>query len=384
MSEPYALVLAGTDEPSAEMIRGVAAVLIPAGWIVTYHSERASGPLSEEDLRRFDAVIVSELASERTREAVLSCRHVIGMRMDLKAEGFASVVVDEEAVGRAAGEHLIANGLGQVTGFAMGKVSFAERRFAGLREAVTSAGLRWVDPFVLQAGRFSAVDSWLGSLPAPMGVLAGCDEWGRYLIQRAHELGYRIPEQLEVVGVDNYSLACDVAATPLSSVSIPWREMGRCAGMLLLEEIKRRAKAPPLVAIPPAGVVVRRSSDLLHVEDPIVAQTLKVIRAAAHRPISVPEILRQVPASRRELEKAFKRTVGRTIMQEVRRVHVDLAKRLLAMTDLEMPEVARRSGFASAEKLSVHFRKEAGMTPSDYRRSRPAGRNPSAHGQAAK
>ena len=36
MAELHVLVLAGTDEPLAGMIRGVAAALIPTGWIVSY------------------------------------------------------------------------------------------------------------------------------------------------------------------------------------------------------------------------------------------------------------------------------------------------------------------------------------------------------------
>jgi transcriptional regulator GlxA family with amidase domain len=47
---------------------------------------------------------------------------------------------------------------------------------------------------------------------------------------------------------------------------------------------------------------------------------------------------------------------------------VERAQHLLAGTDLAMPAVAKKSGFISAERLSVIFRQETGMTPTSYRR----------------
>lgn len=41
---------------------------------------------------------------------------------------------------------------------------------------------------------------------------------------------------------------------------------------------------------------------------------------------------------------------------------------LLATTDLSMPQIVERSGFASSSKLAISFRKETGLTATDYRR----------------
>jgi LacI family transcriptional regulator len=84
-------------------------------------------------------------------------------------------------------------------------------------------------------------------------------------------------------------------------------------------------------------------------------------------------IARAAGTTRQRLERHFRRALGRSIMQEARRAHVELARRLLATTDLPLLEVARKSGFTNAALLSVAFRREVGVPPGVYRR-RTAGR----------
>ncbi len=79
------------------------------------------------------------------------------------------------------------------------------------------------------------------------------------------------------------------------------------------------------------------------------------------------ELLLALPVQRRSLERKFRRVLGRSPLEEIRRVRVDLAKQLLCSTDLPMPIVARRSGFSEAKQLSQVFRSLVGMTPTSYR-----------------
>ena len=94
--------------------------------------------------------------------------------------------------------------------------------------------------------------------------------------------------------------------------------------------------------------------------------------------IGVPEILLAVPVNRRSLERKFRQYVGRSPLEEIRRLRLELAKKLLATTDLSMPIVARQSGFSEAKQLSLVFHDEIGVTPTAYRRQfrLPANRVP--------
>jgi LacI family transcriptional regulator len=57
----------------------------------------------------------------------------------------------------------------------------------------------------------------------------------------------------------------------------------------------------------------------------------------------------------------------RSPADEIRRVHLAHACRLLTETDYRMAQVAELSGFSSQAYFSDLFRRELGMTPVQYR-----------------
>jgi len=131
--------------------------------------------------------------------------------------------------------------------------------------------------------------------------------------------------------------------------------------------------------LPPIRVVARQSTQMPAIDDPEVASAPRFIREHAHRPIGVPDVVKQATINRRWLEIRFRQQLGRTILQEIRRVRMEHAKRLLAETDLGTAQIARTIGLASASRLAVVFAKEAGLSPSAYRaqfRMRPGGLAP--------
>src|SRR5262249_55050711 len=137
----------------------------------------------------------------------------------------------------------------------------------------------------------------------------------------------------------------------------------------LLEKLMDGAPIPKEpILLPPSGVETRQSTDTLAVEDPTVAQAIRFIRANAHKPIQVSDVLEQVSISRRTLEHRLSQTLGRTPAEEIRHARVQIAKKLLGSTDESMPWIAAHSGFEYAEVLTRVFRRELGTTPTAYRR----------------
>jgi LacI family transcriptional regulator len=57
-----------------------------------------------------------------------------------------------------------------------------------------------------------------------------------------------------------------------------------------------------------------------------------------------------------------------TPADEIRRVHLDRAIRLLVETDLPMAQVAEMSGFGSQAYFSDIFRRQLSLTPVQYRK----------------
>ena len=97
------------------------------------------------------------------------------------------------------------------------------------------------------------------------------------------------------------------------------------------------------------------------------------IRDHATEPIRVEDVTRAVVISRRQLERYFQETLGRTPAAEIRRLRLERAKDLLVSTDLPIAEVAQASGFGTAEYLATLLKATTGLTPLKYR-SRIRGR----------
>jgi len=84
----------------------------------------------------------------------------------------------------------------------------------------------------------------------------------------------------------------------------------------------------------------------------------------------VDDVLRAAPMSRSSLERGLRKALGRSPRDELLRVRLEGARRLLAETDLKLSAVAQRSGFRHAQRLCERFRAAFGETPGRYRERR--------------
>ena len=62
--------------------------------------------------------------------------------------------------------------------------------------------------------------------------------------------------------------------------------------------------------------------------------------------------------------------MGLTPREEIQRVRINRIRELLRETDLSIGEIADRTGFAYGEYLAAVFKRETGMTPTEFRQQR--------------
>lgn len=209
---------------------------------------------------------------------------------------------------------------------------------------------------------------WVKGLPKPVGVMACNDACGMELLQVCTAEGLRVPDEVAVVGVDNDEMMCELSNPPLSSIALDVDKAGYEAARLLDGLMSGRSAEGQVVWVEPTDVVPRRSSDVIAQEDPLVAQALHLIHEQARRALSVNDVTSEVGVSRRTLERHFTRSLGRSILSEIMRCHVERAKRLLLETDLPCHQVATEAGFGSLKTFNRSFSRKAGTTPQDFRR----------------
>lgn len=209
---------------------------------------------------------------------------------------------------------------------------------------------------------------WVKELPKPIGVITHHMELAHHLAEACHAEGVRIPEEIGIVGHGGGEFQSHLAWPPISYIDAGAERIGYAAAEMLDRQMNGQVLKPQRLVIDSLGVVKCQSTDLLSVEDPDVAAALRFIRGSIEDAVVVEDVLAVVTRSRRSLEYAFEKTIGRTIHQEIIRSRIELAKQLLRDTDLKTIEIAVRCGFNSASRLSAIFKQHLSQSPTEYRR----------------
>jgi LacI family transcriptional regulator len=209
----------------------------------------------------------------------------------------------------------------------------------------------------------------LQSLPKPLAVFAYNDCVATDIINTCTDAKLPIPEAVAVLGVDNDPLFCESATIPISSICHDLEGMAYEAAALLDWLMSGKRVLNPHVRVPPKGLVTRRSTDVLAVDNLQVARALRFIGDHHSDPqLSVNEVVAATKISRSTLGKAFRRELKRSINEEIVRVRLKKARDLLATTSLKVIEIASASGFARPNHFYRVFKKSSGLTPKNYQK----------------
>jgi LacI family transcriptional regulator len=215
--------------------------------------------------------------------------------------------------------------------------------------------------------RARQVGEWLIKLPKPVGILAFNDSEAATLCTMIRRAGLTVPEDVAVLGLGNSLLNCEMAPVALSSIDPSLDEWGRQAARLL-DRLMRGEPAPASpVMIPPRGVVARRSTDVLAVEDPTVARAMRFMWDHLDQNVSVEDVALQAGVARRQLERAFRQHIKRGVNAELRRKRLERCCELLRSTEITISDIAPMIGFRSNDYLHASFKQAFGVTPRQYR-----------------
>jgi LacI family transcriptional regulator len=284
---------------------------------------------------------------------------------------------DDRAIARTAGDHLRERGFQSFGYCGDARFNWSLWRGAAFAAQVQEFGLKssaFVERPLRRSGavpdgegELVALAMWIRSLPKPVGIFAGYDIRGVQVLEACRRLGVAVPDEVAVVGVDNDELLCDLADPPLSSVIPDVRRTGYEAAALLSRLMRGDKIRGEGRLFTPLGVATRQSTDVVAVADKHISTAVRYIREHACDGISVADVLKVAPLSRRVLETRFQKLLGRSPHAQILGVKLDRVKRLLAETDLSLAAIADRTGFAHVEYLSVAFKRSGGVTASEYR-----------------
>lgn len=337
--------------------------------------------------QRWDGVI----SRHTTAALVRNCAELAVPLIDLNdlpvSPGVPKIRPDNTAMGHQGAEHFLERGYRHFAFAGFADLSWAHERRAGFVEALQLAGhdahVHEVEypgdltPF-WDANQTTALCSWIQSLPKPVAIMACNDMRALQVISAAQAAGLLVPEEVAVLGANNDTIRCELAYPPLSSVASNAFQSGYQAAELLARAMAGEEIGPVDRRIEPLGVVTRRSTDILAMTDKNVAAAVSFIREHACHGITVNQVLERAFSSRSQLEKKFRRFIGRSPQAEIRRVQVEKIRQLLFETDFPLKKIAELAGFEHVEYMSVVFKRLTGDSPGGYRNKVQAN-NESAH-----
>jgi LacI family transcriptional regulator len=286
---------------------------------------------------------------------------------------FSELSSDAREVSRIAADHLIERGFTNFAYVGLEDRAWSNRREKGFRERLAQLGFEpHVYPLPKKKDRMWEQEqllmaAWIRSLPKPLGLFACNDDRGRQVLEACQLADMRVPEDVAVLGVDDDEVFCGLAYPPLSSVALNAETAGYRAAELLDGMMQGRIRKPRRIVVEALHVVTRRSTDIVAVEDQDVAAALQFIHREKGCDISVESVAQEVAVSRRNLEKRFRETIGRTILEEIQNTRLERAKRLLLETTYPVSKVAEIAGFGSTGYFIQFFHSRVGTTPRKFR-----------------
>ena len=92
---------------------------------------------------------------------------------------------------------------------------------------------------------------------APDGIFCGNDQIARGVVDALRERGVGVPDDVAVVGFDNWLIVAEACRPPLTTIDMNLKQLGREAGHRLIELIAGKTHAG--VQRMPCSLVVRAS-----------------------------------------------------------------------------------------------------------------------------
>ncbi|MBC8603735.1 DNA-binding transcriptional regulator [Parabacteroides acidifaciens] len=292
-----------------------------------------------------------------------------------RCHGLSNLTGDYYGTGVMAAEFFIRKGYKAFAYYGFTDTVWMRERGEGFRDAVSEKGYpvyTFDDGRQLSDGQWNfdaeRVSRWLLDLPKPIALFACDDYYALQITEVCKMYNIDIPGDIAVLGVDNDNLLCNISDPALSSIELDVENGGYEVGKLLHQFIEKKITAPADVIIKPVRIVSRGSTERFAVSDKYIGQVLAYIDENYCNPLSVDDLIRIIPYSRRVLEKKFKSETGMSVYQYIQQQRIEKFAALLITTDLPLTEAAAGAGFPDYKNVSRIFVKMKEMTPLQYRK----------------
>jgi LacI family transcriptional regulator len=247
------------------VMQGISEALVDHGvsvFLCAIEDDPALGQIHVDAMldKQVDGIIASGKRLDRQLPVDLSNLHVpVVYAFTEGAPGSVTFRSDDAQGARLAvewlqkiGRHRLAHITGPEDFFSVRERASAFRAAAGSGEPVL-CGV-WSEGW----GHEAVAELWRRPGKKPDGIFCGNDQIARGVVDALRERRIKVPEDVSVIGFDNWEIVAAQTRPPLTTVDMELKELGRQAGLTVLALAEGRAVEPGVRKLP-CRLVVRQS-----------------------------------------------------------------------------------------------------------------------------
>lgn len=288
-------------------------------------------------------------------------------------EDLGHVFTDESALGRMAAEHFRERNFTRAAFFAPEWTSLHERRYRAFADAfceLRPEKWRWPAERGQARDRLALADWAARTLAAarkPVAVLTFNAYNASFLARVCNDRRISVPHEVAILSGFENPIHTTHKDMPISAIRHDSETICTKAVNLLQRMMDGRASKTSSVAVPPLGIAVRRSTDAVAAEDPVLRAAMSFICANMSKPFGPAQVADKVGVSLERLNRLVRRELGRSMLDEILCQRISAAKRLMADSSLKISAIANETGFCNASYFCKTFREAEGVSPHHWR-----------------
>lgn len=291
-----------------------------------------------------------------------------------KFKDIPNITADYHQTGAMAASHFLNKGFHNFGFFGYNGVCWSDERYEGFANKIREAGHE-EKLYLYNTQNLSnlwyydapSLSKWLKELPKPIAIMACDDNQGNLLLNACNTFGISIPDEVAVIGVDNDEVLDNLSGPTLSSIDIDIELGGYNAADMAVRMMNDSSFIGEDIILRPISVITRMSTSIFATKDKEIVKALQFISENIDTKISVSDILKEVPLSRRLLETRFKQATGGTIYNYISHQRVERFCSKLLNSNASISEIAYMMGEDEPKSFCRRFKAIKGCTPSEYR-----------------
>ena len=284
-----------------------------------------------------------------------------------------AVIHDNEALGRLAADHFLTRGFRYAAFYAFEWTIQHDERYSAFAAAWRGTPPEcWIwpkDPCFKQGRK--ALVAWtlkkLLSAPKPIAIYTYNAYNAAFLARVCLDNNIAVPHNVAILSANDSVIYNCRKAMPISSIDRNDELKYLTAVKLLERMMEGNANHNTIISIKPKGIITRRSTDVTAVDD----ETLRKVTALISHDISShfgpSQVATGLGIPLRRLNAMSRSELGHSVLDEITRLRIEEAKRLILSSNDKLAAIAATTGFCNASYFSKVFRTVTGSTPRAWR-----------------